>query len=288
MKRILAIDGGGIKGLIPALALVALERATGKRTQELFDMFSGTSTGGIVALGLARGMTPHQICDLFEKRGGEIFSKPWYWWGLTGPKYSATGIEKVLFEELGEAPLSSSLKPVSVFASSLEDRRAVIFRSWGPEASEITFWGAARATSAAQTFFPAFGRQRYADGGVWANCPAHEALILASDFYPGEPLQLLSLGCGKPERPIEMRGEGLIGHASYIIGELMDFVADAAVRKCERRLGDQFVRVQVPFFGDDKWPMDEASPKYMRRLRLAAEHSQAQIETLVRTGWIKP
>lgn len=284
MKRILSIDGGGIRGIIPALALQTLEEETGKAALNMFDMFVGTSTGGILALALARGKSPAQIVDLFEKRGAEIFSKPWYWLGLTGPKYSADGIEKVLREEIGENLLSTAMKPVAVTCGSLLDRRAMVIRSWMPEAQDTTMWAAARATSAAPTFFPSFGHRKLIDGGVWANNPAYRAYMLASKFFPGEPFQMLSLGTGQKAGGITPKGEGIIGHAGHLITELMDFENGVATRDCEEEMGERFVRSQVRFL-DGKWAMDDASTEYIARLKDAAEAMQNDMRTLVRTRW---
>lgn len=282
MKRILSIDGGGIRGIIPALALQTLEEVTGKHVQDMFDMFVGTSTGGIIALALARGKSPAQIVDLFEQRGAEIFSKPWFWLGITGPKYSADGIERVLREELGEGLLSSALKPVAVSTGSLFERRAYMLRSWGPEAQDTSIWAAARATSAAPTFFPSFGRRKLIDGGVWANNPCYRAYMLAAKYFPGEPLQMLSLGTGQAAGGIEPRGEGIIGHAGHLMSELMDFENDVATRDCEEQMGGDFERMQVRFI-EGKWPMDRADAGYMKLLRNAAESMQEDMRRLVRT-----
>ncbi len=284
MKRILSIDGGGIRGIIPALALQTLEAETGRSIQAMFDMVVGTSTGGIIAIALARGRTPDDIVRLFEQRGAEIFSKPWYWLGLTGPKYSADGIERVLREEIGEGLLSSACIPVAVTTGSLLDRRAFLLRSWKPEAQDTTLWAAARATSAAPTFFPSFGHRKLIDGGVWANNPCYRAYMLASKFYPGEILQMLSLGTGQAAGGIEPKGEGIIGHAGSLITELMDFENGVATRDCEEEMGENFVRLQVRFL-DGKWPMDKADADYMKQLRNASESMQNDIRQLVRTRW---
>lgn len=283
MKRILSIDGGGIRGIIPALALQTLESETGKRVQDMFDMFVGTSTGGIIALALARGKSPAQIVELFEDRGAEIFSKPFWWIGLTGPKYSADGLRRVLTDELGEAPMSSALKPVAVTSASLFRGDAVQLRSWKAEAQDISMTAAAMYTSAAPTFFPS--ANGHIDGGVWANNPCYRALRMAQKYYPGERLRLLSLGTGEPVEPIRLRGEGLLGWPGHLIDALMNFGNKQAVRDCEEDLGEDFARVQVPFLGRGKWSMDRVDREYMEALTVAARPAQEGIRQLVRTRW---
>jgi uncharacterized protein len=284
MKRILSIDGGGIRGIIPAMALQTLENATGKRIQDMFDMFVGTSTGGIIALALARGKSPTEIVDLFEKRGEEIFSKPFWWLGLSGPKYKADGLRRVLSEELGEAALSSVSHPVAVMSASLTSGDAVQLCSWKSEAQDISLTAAAMYTSAAPTFFPS--ASGHIDGGVWANCPCDRAKRLAWKYYSKERIRLLSLGTGEPIEPIRLRGEGLLGWPGHLIDAFMNFGNKQAVRDCEDDLGKDFARVQVPFLGRGKWSMDRVDREYMEALTVAAGPAQGTIRDLVRAGWI--
>jgi len=73
--RILSLDGGGIKGAFTASALATFERATGRRVVEHFDLITGTSTGGIIAIGLAMGKTAQEVCQFYETEGAVIFPK---------------------------------------------------------------------------------------------------------------------------------------------------------------------------------------------------------------------
>ena len=72
--RILAIDGGGIRGILPARLLQEIERQKGKPIREMFDLIAGTSTGGILGCGLFKGMPAKALGDLYAQRGGEIFA----------------------------------------------------------------------------------------------------------------------------------------------------------------------------------------------------------------------
>jgi uncharacterized protein len=103
--RVLSIDGGGIRGIIPAMVLAEIEKRTKKPISELFGLIAGTSTGGILALGLTkpddRGRpqyTAEELISLYEKEGATIFSRsPWHQlyslWNLAEEKYSSDGIE---------------------------------------------------------------------------------------------------------------------------------------------------------------------------------------------------
>lgn len=282
--RVLSLDGGGIRGLMQAIALEQLEQCTGVRIQDQFDMIVGTSTGGILAIALATGRSPADIIRLYQSRGAEIFSRPWWWFGITGVKYSDDGIERVLQEELGYLPLSSAKKRVAVATYSMEERDTVLLKSWSHKPA-VTCWEAARATSAAPTFFPPFGERSYTDGGVWANNPAMLAIDEARRAYPGDAFRVLSIGTGRIISSFEgASGWGMAGWATKIVSLFMEAQARAVERACERELGERYARVQVRLEGD--WPMDCVEPSYMRKLRDAGMDAARQIEQLVRTGWM--
>ncbi|MGH2386315.1 MAG: patatin-like phospholipase family protein, partial [Candidatus Limnocylindria bacterium] len=73
MRRMLTIDGGGVRGIIPAVLLAALERSTGKPTRETFDFIAGTSTGAVMAAGLSAGIPAERLVTLYAKRSPEVF-----------------------------------------------------------------------------------------------------------------------------------------------------------------------------------------------------------------------
>src|SRR5215472_16748701 len=100
MIRILSIDGGGIRGIIPARILQRIEESTGKPASTLFHLMAGTSTGGILGCGLAKEKPARQIADLYAKRGGEIFHRSL--WdkvttidGLSNPDYDPSPLERL-------------------------------------------------------------------------------------------------------------------------------------------------------------------------------------------------
>lgn len=225
--RILSIDGGGIRGVIPATLLKALEEQTGHRVSEMFHMIAGTSTGGILALGYA---TPDKIKDsnkemevkeklisrpnskfsseelgkLYEDHGGQIFTTiKKNFWGLFGAKYATTPLRNLLTQKLDKAKLSDSLVDVIVTSYDTERRHPHLFKSWmAKKDSKYDFLmrDVGLATSAAPTYFkpvnvenkPLFEkdkRDRYSliDGGLCANNPTMCALTEAYKRYIGGP-----------------------------------------------------------------------------------------------------
>jgi patatin-like phospholipase/acyl hydrolase len=103
--KILALDGGGIRGVVTACILQEVEKQVGKPLNQYFDLITGTSTGSILAAGLAIGMKPEELIEVYQKRGGEIFNSSWIrkkisW--VWGAKYSNEGLIKVVREELSK------------------------------------------------------------------------------------------------------------------------------------------------------------------------------------------
>jgi hypothetical protein len=239
--RILSIDGGGIRGIIPARLLQRIEEATGQTASTLFHLMAGTSTGGILGCGLAKGKPARDIAELYANRGGDIFHRSL--WdkvttidGLSNPDYDAGPLEAILAQELGETWLSDSrgaelMVPSYAIQLPFEQpgdglgllvpRAPYFFKSWkakgsnidpGDEPAKLDFKlkDIARATSAAPTYFPPALIQNRAgdqfgmiDGGVFANNPAMCALVSAYRLFPeAKNFMMVSLGTGSLERPI--------------------------------------------------------------------------------------
>ena len=210
--RILSIDGGGIRGIIPALFLQELEQRTHKRVSELFDYIVGTSTGGILALGVSvpnpDGSPKYEAKDLvrlYSDEGANIF--PHHHLaslkGLIGPKYGSDGIEPVLKRYFGEKVfLKQALTRVIVPTYVLEAphrasgqlQRHKFLNSYGDESIWLYMWEVARAASAAPTYFPPFriplpkvgatagdDSEALIDAGVFANNPTAYALTSVRD-----------------------------------------------------------------------------------------------------------
>ena len=190
---VLSIDGGGIRGMIPAAFLNRLEQRTGHRVSDLFDYVAGTSTGGTLALGLGANRpgcnspyTAEQLVRLYKTEGRRIFSRSLLHFALAldnlnGPRFPEYGVDEVLKRYFGDTRLKDARTNVVVTAYAIEKRRPFFFRSWQAKAPatrrthDFPVWEVARSTSAAPTFFPPFKAtaadgKSYAliDGGVYA------------------------------------------------------------------------------------------------------------------------
>jgi len=231
MKRILSIDGGGIRGIIPGMFLVALEeklkQTTGNPTAHLsdyFDFFAGTSTGGIL-LSILLCPDPENpgkprysakdALDIYLHHGTEIFSaKRWRRFlsrfGLLSELYNNTVLEKILQEYFHDLKLSELLKPCIITAYNIELRKNHLFRqqkaiSHG-DSRDFYVRDVCRATSAAPTYFAvaeifSLANTRYplVDGGVFAHNPSLSALLEVIKIYNSykiDDIWILSLGTG--------------------------------------------------------------------------------------------
>ncbi len=279
--RILSIDGGGIRGIIPATVLGKI--LGNRRAKDVFHMIAGTSTGGIIACGLCKPnpVTPSALIELYAKHGADIFRRPFIWRfpgsNLLEEKYNATELETQIKAILGDTRLSevadvdlvvpSYAIKLAVARPDGENRAPMFFNSWrargedlkpGQDKAEYDFLlrDIARATSAAPTYFePAVvtnvAKQSFGmiDGGVFANNPAMCALAAAYDRYGVDKnYVMLSLGTGYLQRPIpldEAKGWGLAGWARPILSVLMDGNTDTVSYQLDQILKGNHFRFDI-------------------------------------------
>ena len=200
MKSILSIDGGGMKGYIPCAVLMELEKRAGKTCFDMFDMVAGTSIGGILACVIATGKSATEALKFFTEDGPKIFGhlQPFGNAGIIKPRYAAAPIEECLMNRLGTATLGNISKALLVTSLDLVKYEPYFFKAPNFETPH-PLWHVARATSAAQSYFPAFqlGDKVLWDGGNVANNPTACAVAEAVRLWGRtEPLRVLSLGCG--------------------------------------------------------------------------------------------
>jgi patatin-like phospholipase/acyl hydrolase len=187
--QILALDGGGVRGLFSAAILSFVEQDLATKITDHFDLIVGTSTGGIIALGLGLGLEPRDLVEFYARNCPEVFRNPFrYRSGLHWfrRKYSPVPLATALQRMLGERLFGESNKRLVIPAYNLGDDNVYLFRTPHHKTLRRDFrvpaWRVALATSAAPTFFPAcseIDRLRLIDGGVWANNPAMVGLVEA-------------------------------------------------------------------------------------------------------------
>lgn len=224
-RKILAIDGGGVKGAFPAAFLAAIEDATGQRVADHFDLIAGTSTGGIIALGLGLGLSARDVLRFYEEHGRRIFGQASKGVGLlsrlisyaqrqgrrarqlVGPAYDPLALREALESAFGDKRLADSSVRLVIPAYSIGTRSVYVFKTAHHRRFEVDrkqkAVDVALATAAAPTYFPAHALADGAllvDGGVWANNPTGMAAVEAVSVlgWPSESLRILSLGCTDP------------------------------------------------------------------------------------------
>ena len=289
-RRVLSIDGGGIRGIIPAMVVAHIERKMGRPAHELFDLMVGTSTGGILALGLSRpgASRPAQfsarwVVKLYEEQGANIFE--YSLWrklrtvgGILDEAYSHEVLEGILGKYFAGATLGDCKTPTMVTSYDIQNRRTVFLKSWYADHQLVRCCDAARATSAAPTYFEPKPLDTgdvasvLIDGGIFINSPSVSAYAEARKLFPDEPIAVLSLGTGELTRPIAFGEARTWGSALWVMSLLdcmFDGVSKAADHQMQLFLGERYQRLQTSLesASDD---MDDASEENIRNLKRTA------------------
>lgn len=204
--QILSLDGGGIKGIFSAGVLAAIEEDLGISVVDHFDLITGTSTGGIIAIGLGLGLRPREIVEFYLREGPKIFPrlcglKSLQHW--VSRKFSAAPLEEALKLYFKDKRFGDSTKRLVIPSYNLGEDDVYIFRTPHHERLRRDFkvpaWKVAKATSAAPTFFPCtrdVDNLRLIDGGVWANNPTLVAVTEAFGTLnvPLSAIHIFSIG----------------------------------------------------------------------------------------------
>jgi uncharacterized protein len=212
--RILSIDDGGVRGVFPAAYLAEIEKRFlgGASIAKHFDMIAGTSTGGIIALALAHGMTSQQALTIYTDRGEQIFpvrtgAGKWAttlrW--LVKPKHDQSALKEQLLQIFGDKVLDDSTKRLVI--PSFEGLHGEPFLYKTPHHPDYQkdrhkkFAHVALHTTAAPSYYPAVDDDSYVmiDGGIWANNPVMNAVVDALACYDvrRENIRILSIGTGE-------------------------------------------------------------------------------------------
>ena len=203
--RVLSLDGGGMLGIFTASVIAELERELSAPLADSVDLIVGTSTGGIIGLGLAAGKSGEEMRDFYAHEGSRIFARPRRLPRrlLRQPKYDRRVLDEVLRREFGELRLNDLATPVCITAHELVAGATRVWKDDHHEqltgGGDQLVWKVAAATSAAPTYFAPVqlgATDSHVDGGIWANNPALVGITEAVR-YAGKDLadiRLLSIG----------------------------------------------------------------------------------------------
>lgn len=245
--RILAIDGGGIRGLISALVLREIEARLNAgnegewiRVADRFHLVAGTSAGGLAALALTapKGLRAADLVDFYLEDGPALFHRS-LWrklrtgWGLFGPKYPAEPVREAIERRVGNPPISQASRDLLVTSYDMHAGEPHFFKRWRAlesAARDVPLAEAALSTSAAPTYFPSHdpgesGALALVDGGVFANDPAVAAIAEALGRAKDDPAELepadlflVSIGTGEFTVGYEQRSVRRWGALRWVIG----------------------------------------------------------------------
>lgn len=207
LLQVLALDGGGLRGIFTAAALAAWEEDFSTSIADHFDLIVGTSTGGVIALALGLGVSPAEILSIYVDHGDRIFpparrTRRGLWRRLRRPRYSAIDLRAVLQDRFGDQLLGDSRVRLAIPSYDLAADHVHLFRTphhqdlrrdWRVPVVDV-----ALATTAAPTFLPAhrMDAHRLIDGGVWANNPALVGVAECFDRLDGERGRIRVLNVG--------------------------------------------------------------------------------------------
>ena len=287
MIRALSVNGGGVRGILPATVLGALEELTGRRAHELFDLLAGTSAGAMLVLGLTRDEPPPalELRGLFLDRGAVIFPPA----AEPGEPRDPAPLEAELADRLGTATMSDALRPAVAVSCDAGARRPVLFRGGGLDPGPVGDAPMVRAALASSAFPGLFPPVRHVgadgvarscvDGGLIAADPGLVAYAEALALGAGEEVLLVSLGTGIGPPPEATGDHDAVALAAAAGPEL--------VRDSLRlALGERYARLQAPLGHGAVRAFDDATPGNLEALRLTAEdlvaRERARLERLAR------
>lgn len=226
--KILSVDGGGMRGVIPSTWLETIDLYSVDGISKNFDLVVGTSTGSIVACAVAADVPPVMLYEFYRKNGPKIF--PTFWkriWskigrifsqGLSSPKYDNQELKNVLYNVFGNKTLGELSIPTMITAYSLNSKKIKVFKSFKAEDKDIKVVDAILASCAAPTYFPAYKikGEYLIDGGVAANNPSMVAIseALRNDE---KDLFVLSLGTGDESLGIRQSKSTKMGLLEWIL-----------------------------------------------------------------------
>jgi patatin-like phospholipase/acyl hydrolase len=274
--NVLSLDGGGIRGLVTTVLLERLVATPGlEEVLEKADLIAGTSTGGLLALGIAHGLSLAELRDLYVTKGQRIFDDSWPddlvdLGKLRGADYQTGPLRQELKRLFGETTLGRLKKKVLIPSFDL-DNGGPKDRAWKPkvfhnclgEGSDVNqlVWKVGLYTSAAPTYFPSV--DGFIDGGVYAGNPSMCALAQTQDTRyaptpPMEQVRLFSLGTGTNLQFIAgaTHDWGYVQWAKPLINLMLDGTAGIADYQCRQLLDKRYHRLAPVFPSDVSVPLD--------------------------------
>lgn len=272
--NILSIQGGGIRGIVPAMILAEFEQQTRLPVRAHFDLIVGTSTGAIMAIALSLGLSAAELVGLYATKGAFIFERRWLL-GLIHARYSIRHLRMVLQEYFGDALFGDCDTRTMVTALEVCTNKAHLIKSW--KHGGISAVDAASASAAAPTYFDpvtiapsnAFEGGQFVDGGIFANNPAPQAMIEAWKLSNrSHALKLVDLACPAPTRRPRPPRAGVVGMLPRLADMFINAGMDSAQHITSVAMNGAYLPLQ-PDLDLASPEMDDASAANIENLRWA-------------------
>ena len=295
--HILALDGGGTRGIYTAQLLAKIEQAFGVPIRTRFDLIAGTSTGAIIAGAAVSDIPMTNIVELFETETPYIFRRRWYRIPLFLSKYPNQKLAQIIAKHLPATPLGEIASPLMITSSEIAKSEVHIFRSnYGsrdseiaPTSKDVNLRDAILASCAAPTFFApkSVGNFLLADGGLWANNPSTVAFTEALSVFGKEAreIRMLSIGTGHSVNMYHnRRGWGFITGwgGAKLTSYVMTLQSQASARTAKLLLKENYLRINPEI---DFWELDTLTQ--LDNLKSLAERDfekyAAEIEAFIPT-----
>lgn len=282
--KILSLDGGGVRGIISAVWLREIANKLNSPLYEYFNFISGTSTGSLLAIGIAADLDPTSFVDLYLNKASDVFetsrlkrffirTKTFFTDGFSAPKYSDKGLNHLLKSLFGDIEFGDMKTNVMIPTYNITTQRPYFFKSWKEEHKHIPAWEIARASSAAPSFLPSWkiNKNEFVDGGIAGvnnplGCAIAEAIRLGNK---PKDITACSLGTGhyNPlKNNLSTKHWGLAEWAKYLIPVLMDGSSDISTYHAQMILNkDKFYRFQMPI-SKKLSNLDNADERNLKRL----------------------
>lgn len=315
--KILSLDGGGIKGLYAAKLLAQIEKKTGKPIGEYFDMLCGTSTGGLLALGITRGIPCEQIARFYEEHGPLIFPyeswimRKWRWISQVylGTKYNNKKLKIALKELFGDYQTMKDANHLMCIPSFniTKGRPSVFKKPFGHyhRDGRFTMMEVALATSAAPTYLPAVAIEgdQFIDGGIYNNNPSMIAYTEAMDHFIGidkenvpldiqySSISLLSIGLpSQPigEKPFISSKRSFLKWKQKLVGTAMtgsDYITGYQVKKLVELGGGCYYRLDPQPLSTDQLKHIDMDNTSLDSIQILTTYGQDQGDDYTSSKW---
>ncbi len=311
--RILSLDGGGIKGAFSSAVLAALEKSTGKKISDYFDLITGTSIGGIIAISLGLGLKAEEMCDFFQKSGPIIFPS-------TSMVQRTSGLFTQIFKvKFSHDTLKKELEKVFKNKKFGESKNRLVINTYDAIGGRIFLLKTAHhkrfqydinapavdvalATSAAPTYFsaspfPDHKDASYVDGGVWAHCPALVGIVEAVHFLniPINQIDVLSIGTTNvPFNIAKHKKSGILKWNIGLVDLMFNAQIEASIAHAKLLVNNHLHRIDIKV-EPGRFSLDDARPEKINELinlgrgeAVKKEHIEEIEKTFMNNKPVKP